>query len=651
MAVRRASALDVPAWFIGAFLLFIAIGFALFPIQRTDTDLWYHLAAGRYMAAAGALPADSSYLSFLTPARPFADYYWLFQKLVYRAFQLGGYLGLVLLRAGFVAATGAAVAYLAAGGRKPTGWSAFLVAISVISFLPRFEALRPHLAEYLLLTLFLIVLDLRPKWSWALPFLAVLWGNFHGISYPVLMWACGSYLAEQLLRRAPPEFDDRAFGLCAVAIAAVFLTPLGGSLVSVPFGLSERAQGQIVELRTINPVDLLSLEVIYGGLSPLAAQKIVLGAALLALLAAFARRRVRAAHALLFLGGIGLLCRGQRFFVELILFSLPLLRENPPFEAPKARVPGVGWAAAAVAMAAAFVPFSLRLAHRPSYPVTMARLPVGVSEFLKKEGGGGRLLANPDSGGWWEWELLPEYRIAVDMQTPFLFTEDDLFLAWEAYSDPETMRYWVDKYHPDFVEGPSKHDHFRAAISKFPEYVPVFSDGASVLFASRIRKPELAKRWRMPVDPFEFGLRDPEKIVDPAGWSGCRPKFVARMLEAAPSAYAPRLVAARTCLARGAPEEAEREARRLIHDYPEAAVGYWLTAEALEGCKDDRGALANYRTALGRGGDDYVLHLRMAKVYDRLGQAEHARRERRLGAPGAPNLPSEPKEMPTSPQS
>lgn len=649
--MKRWSVADVPVWFIGAFLLFIAVGFALHPIQRTDTDLWYHLAAGRFMAASGAIPVDSSYLSFVEPPRPFADYYWLFQKLVYGAYQAGGYLALVLVRAGFVASIGAAVAFLASGGRRPGGWSAFLLAASVISFLPRFEVLRPHLAEYLFTALFLIVLDLRPAWALILPVLAVLWGNLHGISYPVLMWVCGCFLAERLLRRSPPGFDDRAFGLCAVALAAVFVTPLGGSLVSVPFGLSERAQGQIVELRAVQWADLLSLELVRGGPSPLAAQKALLAVAILSLTAALARGRARVAHVLLFLGGLGLLWRGQRFFVELILFSLPLMRENPPFEAPRAKATAVALAAAAAAMAAAFVPFSLRLAHRPAYPVTMARLPVGVAEFLKREGGGGRLMNHPDTGGWWEWELLPRTRIAVDMQTPFLFTEDDLFLAWEAYSDPETLRFWIERYRPDFIEAPSKHGEFRAVIAKFPDFVPVFADGSSVLFASRSRKPELVKRWRMPVDAFDFGFQAPEKTVDPDGWLGCRPKFVARMLEAAPRAYAPRVVAARTCIARGDAVEAEREARFLTAQYPEAAVGYWLTAEARERRKDDRGALESYRRALGRGGDDDVLHLRLAQVYERLGMAEEARRERRLGAPGAPNLPSVTSEKPTSPQS
>ncbi|MBI5200884.1 MAG: hypothetical protein HY925_04790 [Elusimicrobia bacterium] len=648
---RRWSSSDAPAVCLAAFFLFIVVGFAFWPVIRTDTDLWYHLAAGRFMAATGSLPANSGYLSFLGPARPFVDYYWLFQKTLYAAFGLGGYAGLVALRAALVAAIVAICALLSTGARRPTAWTTFLFAATVVSLLPRLESLRPHLFEYLFLGAFLAVLDLRPGWALALPFLAALWGNFHGISFPVLLWCCGCFVAERLLKRAPPAFDERAFGLAALSMAAVFLTPLGAELPGVPFGLTARAQHQIAELRPLSPLDLLSVGVTSGGLDPLASQHLLLLVGVLSLAGALSVRRFRAAHGLLLLGGAGLLACGQRFFAEFTLLALPFLRENPPFEAPKAVARPVAWVAGTALMAVAVLPFAVRLAHRPAYPFSRAQLPTGVAEFLKREGGGGRLLNHPDMGGYWEWELLPEYRILMDMQTPFMFSEDDLFLGVEAYRDAETLKYFVDAYRPEFLEVPAHLGGFRAVIAKFPDFEPVFADGESVLYASRLRKGDLVRRWRMPVDPFSFGTWENKAVKDPAGLDGCRPRFVVRMLSAAPSARAARVASSRSCTKNGRPDEGERDARDLIRDYPENGLGWWLLGEALEAKKDDAAALAAFRKSLGRGGDDKAVRLRLASIYDRQGDRERARRERLIAAPTAPNLAAPGSENPKLPES
>ncbi|MBI4346474.1 MAG: hypothetical protein HY553_06440 [Elusimicrobia bacterium] len=638
---------DFPTLLVATFVLLVPVAFALWPIQKTDTDLWYHLAAGRLMAETGRLPVDSSYLSFLQPPRPFADYYWLFQKLVYACWSWGGYLGLVLLRAAWAGTIAAGVAVLACGGRRPRAWTAALTVLAFTALIPRLDTLRPHLAEYLGIAIALSVLDLRPGWAVALPVAAALWGNLHGISYPVLLWLCGSFVAERLARRAPPEFTDRAFGATAVAMAAVFVTPLGADLLPVPFGLSERARATIQELGRLDLAGLFSLEVVKGTLTPSSAQRVLLALAALGALGALARRaqglgrrRARAAHVLLFAGGLGLLWQGHRFFVEFVLFSLPLLRDNPPFEAPRAASAAVGRVVAAAAAIAVMLPIGARLLNRPAYPFSIAGLPAGTAEFLRREGGGGKLLSHPDNGGYWEWMLLPRYRITADMQMPFLFEEDDIFLALQAYSDPQTLGWWIDTYRPDFIEAPAGKEAFRTVIAKFPDFVPVFSDGISVLFASASRKPALAADWRLPVDPFDFAAGTALAAKDPKGWSDCRPRYIVRMLDAAPGAYAPRLAAAQACLGKGRGREAERDARRLIQDYPEAPVGYMLLADALEAENEHRGAADAYARALARGGRSSTLHLRLARAYDRLGLKDEAERHRRLGAPAAPNLPS-----------
>ena len=56
------------------YILFLCAAIAYFyfpwPITAFDTDLWYHLHGGRYIVEHGALPTDSSFISFITPPRP-----------------------------------------------------------------------------------------------------------------------------------------------------------------------------------------------------------------------------------------------------------------------------------------------------------------------------------------------------------------------------------------------------------------------------------------------------------------------------------------------------------------------------------------------------------------------------------------------------
>ena len=87
----------LPLAYVGLLGAALAVGFASWPIVAADTDLWYHLNAGRFIAANGALP-QTAFFSFLRPAPAWLDYYWLSQLVFYGVHSAAGYLGLVELR-------------------------------------------------------------------------------------------------------------------------------------------------------------------------------------------------------------------------------------------------------------------------------------------------------------------------------------------------------------------------------------------------------------------------------------------------------------------------------------------------------------------------------------------------------------------------
>ncbi|MBI4424641.1 MAG: tetratricopeptide repeat protein [Elusimicrobia bacterium] len=614
---------------------------ASYAIRLTDTDLWYHLAIGGHIAETGRVPTDS-YFSFLTPPRAYLDYYWLFQLFVHHAHASGGFLGLVAARTALYGAVAACVLGLLFADGKRGAWRAFLAVMVLAAIVPRCLQLRPHLAEYLGIAFFLFVLEVRRGWAPWLPVVAALWGNVHGISFPVLLWICGCYAAERLLRRRDPVLDDRTFGLLAVSMGAVFLTPLGAGLLDRPFMPVSQLSHWVEELHRVTWRELATFVVAGGGLTSGTCFNVLLSAGALSAVGAGLAGKARVSHLLLFAGGAALVSGGQRFYYEMALLSLPLLREHPPFELGAARWRAAGWLAAAAAAAVPFVTLAESADWRTRYPVSERDLPRGVASFLLAEGGGGRLFHGPNAGGYYLWRLFPRYKITMDMQIQTLFPETDLIVFVEAFKNADTLKILLDKYRPEFLASSRSNPGFADVVKRFPEFVPVFLDESDVLYASRVHRPELARRWKLPVDPYRLHALAPGAVKDPAGWEGCQPRFLARLLRVDPENLVGRLAASRICAYRGDFAAAQAHARALIAAYPEVAVGPRLLGEALEGAGRPAEALAQYRRALRLSDEgNLYLHARMAAVLEGLGRRAEAQAERLKANPGLPPLSAE----------
>ena len=189
-------------------VLYGAIAFYFFPwpIVALDTDLWYHLNGGRYIVEHHALPTDSSFISFITPPRPWVDYYWLFQVLVYRLHSAFGYPGLIALRniTYTVLITVILSYFYFTHKREPTRSPVYLVTCFVLYMIflfSRYLNVRPHIFSYLLIAVFLLIYEHQPKRAMWLPLLAVLWCNLHGGEYPVMLLISGAYILEFFVNR------------------------------------------------------------------------------------------------------------------------------------------------------------------------------------------------------------------------------------------------------------------------------------------------------------------------------------------------------------------------------------------------------------------------------------------------------------------
>jgi hypothetical protein len=284
------------------------------------------------------------------------------------------------------------------------------------------------------------------------------------------------------------------------------------------------------EHRLVCCIAFASFSVVAGPPSPGSASNVLIGLGLLSALTAWSRKYPRAAPLILWAGGLVLLTKGERFRQECALLAIPLLASCPPFdEGAAARLCPQPVRAAALAAALAMPFFSLKkvLGGGPRYPLSLRNLPQGDAAFLGRLDLEGTLLNDPSKGGYWEWALKPGWRIAMDLQTPFLFGDNDLYLFMNAFSDDKLLSRVLADYHPDFIAAPLARSRFPELVGLHPQYVPVFFDDVEALYVDGRRHPEIAGAYKLPVDPFHLPAPKPS----PGRRGGCGlPAYLERML-------------------------------------------------------------------------------------------------------------------------
>ena len=623
-----------PRAYVALLGLALAVAHASRPILAVDTDLWYHLNAGRYIAATLAVP-HAPFFSFVQPVPVWLDYYWLSQVLLYGIFTVTGYAGMVAVRAG--AAIGVCVfvwLILRLGRERNEGWgfSALVFTLMALFLIGRLTMVRPCILSYLLIAVFAFLLESR-RGLFCLPLLALLWVNLHGIEYPVMLLLLGAYLGEWALARlgwlphvTAPSWSQLA--AVALAMATVLLTPNGVALLAGPFQPLGFASQYIDELKPVDPGSLLSLRLdrLYVGRPSFQTAMLALGG--LAALTSAVRRTWRPAHLVLFAGGLFLLPRAERFGAEFMLLALPLVAAYRPRVTWLPALP----AEARLALLALVVvfPFAhlwLVMKTDCPFPLCTRGLPEGSVAFLRHVNAQGGVLNHPNDGGYLEWELYPRHSIFVDLQTPFLFSDRDIFLADQAFMDPVVFGSLVERYHPPFVLAPKRARPFGTFVAKISDYVPVFIDDDSVLFASRGARPELVSAWAITaIDPFTAQVTDKARA----------PSELARANAVYPAGNRLRVLEGNLAIEAGDVDRALRIADELIPLHPDRPEPYQLRGDALLRRERFGEAAEAYQAALARGGDTtgpgqlFYLQSRLWACYERLGKKPEAYRAMKL---------------------
>ena len=606
--------------------LFTAAGYLFLkhPIQAHDTDLWYHLAGGRYFFTHGSPPTDS-FFSFLAPARERADYFWLFRVLIYEIHTITGYYGLIVLRAAsFLALMAVVTCYLLQ--RLPARlyfFAAMFVALYMMVFLFRYLVVRPHILSYIFIPLFIYMLDHPSRKIVLLPPLAVLWCNLHGITYPLLMLICGSYACEYLLvgrRFRDLSSKQKWLGLIAMAltILAILATPHGLSLLKIPFVSTQYASQYIGELVPLNWKDLLSFDVAQLVPNRTSVFTLVLIAVTLTVGTSLLRRQIRVSHVLFYAEALALLFKGERFINEFTLLTLPIVKNYllPLFASRKKRSISTVYRVVLGGLLI-IVPFLYMGSHLPQnlkYLLTYVNLPVGVATFLKHVNVEGTLLSNPSSAGYMEWELYPKIKIAMDMQAPHLFSDTDYFTIEHALRNEEVFNYFSDDYRPSLVSVPINNEVCMHFSQMKAHYTLVFFDDSEALYVHNDHYPDIARTHGIKnIDPSQITKIDIHRLS-----SQGRAELLSVLLgidHICPHIWTVNQLIAICYPLQGENRKAELYLNRVIDLHPERAKGYSLKGDWLARQLRFREAIDCYQKAFDIESASPQISRRLGKCY------------------------------------
>jgi hypothetical protein len=239
--------------------LFLAVALpvlAALIAPMSTVDLTYHLRAGSEILTTGRIPTSDTW-TFTAAGLPWVDQQWGAQALFAMTERVGGWTGIVLLRA---ALTGVIFACLYLVGRRYGLGSrtAGLLALAAFLVASPAMAMRPQLLGMACFALLLLlVADRRahPSRLWLAPIVIAVWANLHG-SFILGPAVLGLAWLEDVHDRIPRP--HRALGIAIVGVGAACLTPFGPFVWAYAAGLSTNpevtariAEWQPTSIRTV----------------------------------------------------------------------------------------------------------------------------------------------------------------------------------------------------------------------------------------------------------------------------------------------------------------------------------------------------------------------------------------------------------------
>lgn len=475
-----------------------ALALVVFCLPVYSPDLFWHLSAGRWIAAHGAVPRTDPF-SFTAYGAPWIDFEWGLQLLWYGVERAGGLwalwaLKLVLLAAAFWPVDGLLRDAEADPVARAGGLALWLAALLAQA------DLRADLVSALLFAVLLRRL-LRGRASFAFGFaLFAAWANLHaGFALGLVLYALAALSARAAGRPAPEGLGAEAAG----AVLGSLLNPYGAALYSVLLAHASGPMARFVmewgqpAARNAFQLPLIAAMLVVAGAVLAAARRVpalLLTAAVVTLVAASLSARFGA-----YFGAAG---------AALVFTAYPR---------PRAALVAAGLAVLTALLA---VPAARA---RPGAPYDDAYVARRAADFVAAQGaalGGLRLFNQYEWGGYLGWRLGPGARVYGDGR--YLF-HDQLPETQDALTDPAKLAALADRRGLDgflikdypttlpttraYPDGSSRPFSRPWHVAFFPRerWALVYFDAQALLFVDRAKVPAgwLAAheyRWLRPGD-------------------------------------------------------------------------------------------------------------------------------------------------------
>ena len=239
--------------------------------------MWWHLRTGQIIWTTHAIPTTDIF-SYTTHQHAYIAHEWLSQLLIYGAYTLDGYPGLMLWFCFFTSAL-LIVGYILCSFYAGNPKIGLLGALTIWLFATSGLSIRPQMIGYLLLVIELLLVHLgrsrNSRWFWGLPPLFAIWINCHGSFFLGLLVAgiffltsLSSFRAGSLVSLRWPSSVRKTFQLSlALSVLALFCNPNGikqilyplNTLLHQPLGLSQVDEWQPLQLSDERGLALLGI--------------------------------------------------------------------------------------------------------------------------------------------------------------------------------------------------------------------------------------------------------------------------------------------------------------------------------------------------------------------------------------------------------
>ena len=234
--------------------------FAIRLVGVIDTDLWWHMAVGRWIVDHGAVPHTEPF-SLFGAGKPFEAYSWLFELIVFWVFQKFGLVGILASTAATTVAVTVAVHHLVRRQNSNFLLGVGLTFLSIFT-MGRLYTPRPWLPSMLF---FVLVVDIlmrerrtgSTRELYWLPLIFAVWVNMH-IQFVDGLVVVAIALAEAVLakRRTAIRTNFQAGRMTWMffgCIAATIVNPYGIRIYKVAYDLVAQGAGlaQLPELSAI----------------------------------------------------------------------------------------------------------------------------------------------------------------------------------------------------------------------------------------------------------------------------------------------------------------------------------------------------------------------------------------------------------------